>query len=79
MSYMKDGRAGRWAAREFETEAEDGKLHFQEWTDFEDEFRKEFTLLNEEVDAVNVLETASDAAVRVGPVLTGFSRTVNWT
>ncbi len=59
MSYMKDGRAGRWAAREFESEAADGKLRFQEWTDFEDEFRKEFTPLNEEVDAVNILETVT--------------------
>jgi hypothetical protein len=59
MSYMKDGRAARWAAREFEIEAADGQLRFESWADFEDEFRKEFTPLNEEVDAVNMLETAT--------------------
>lgn len=59
MSYMKDGRAGRWAAREFESEAADGKLRFREWTNFEHEFRKEFTLLNEEVEAINILETVA--------------------
>ena len=59
MSYMKAGRAGRWAAREFELEAEKGKLRFREWSDFEDEFRKDFTPLNEEVEAVNILETSA--------------------
>lgn len=59
MSYMKDGRAGRWAARQFETEVIEGALPFQEWIDFEEAFRKEFTPLNEEVDAVNILETTA--------------------
>jgi len=59
MSYMKAGRAGRWAAREFELESETGKLRFREWADFEDEFRKDFTPLNEEVEAVNILETSA--------------------
>ena len=59
MSYMKAGRAGRWAAREFELESEKGKLRFREWSDFEDEFRKDFTPLNEEVEAVNILETSA--------------------
>ena len=59
MSYMKAGRASRWAAREFEWESETGKLRFREWSDFEDEFRKDFTPLNEEVEAVNILETSA--------------------
>jgi len=59
MSYMKDGRAGRWAARQFKTEVIEGMLPFQEWIDFEEAFRKEFTPLNEEVDAVNILETTA--------------------
>jgi hypothetical protein len=59
MSYMKDGRAAHWAAREFEIEVADGQLRFESWADFEDEFCKEFTPLNEEVDAVNMLETAA--------------------
>ena len=59
MSYMKTSRAGRWAAREFELEAEKGKLRFRKWPDFEDEFRKGFTPLNEEAEAVNILETSA--------------------
>src|SRR6266700_2539879 len=57
MSFMKDGRAARWAAREFELEATNGLLRFDNWAHFEKEFRKEFTPLNKEADAVNVLET----------------------
>ncbi len=56
---MKDGRAARWAAREFELEATNGLLRFDDWAHFEKEFRKEFTPLNKEVDAVNVLETSA--------------------
>jgi hypothetical protein len=37
----------------------EGALPFQEWIDFEEAFRKEFTPLNEEVDAVNILETTA--------------------
>ncbi len=59
MSFMKDGRAARWAAREFELEATNGLLRFDDWAHFEKEFRKEFTPLNKEVDAVNVLETSA--------------------
>jgi hypothetical protein len=59
MSYMKSGRAGRWATREFEYEAasQAGRLRFLDWVDFEDEFRKDFLPLNAEATAVNVLET----------------------
>jgi hypothetical protein len=44
MSYMKSGRAGHWAAREFDYEAasRDGRLRFLDWVDFEDEFCKDF-------------------------------------
>ena len=61
MSYMKSGRAGRWASREFEAEAaaEDGRLRFIDWLDFEEEFRKDFTPLDAEATAVNTLETSS--------------------
>lgn len=59
MSYMKDGRAARWAAREFEQEVADGELRFIDWADFEEKFSEEFTPLNREVDAVNVLETSA--------------------
>jgi len=56
MSYMNTGHAGRWAAREFETEARKGRLHFLDWLDFEEEFKKDFLPLNAEAAAVNALE-----------------------
>jgi hypothetical protein len=61
LSYMKSGRAGRWAAREFEYEAksESNNLRFLDWVDFEQQFRKDFTPLNEEATAINVLETTA--------------------
>ena len=59
MSFMKTGRAGRWATREFEQEARDGQLRFIDWMDFEDEFRKDFLPLNSEATAINILEGTS--------------------
>jgi hypothetical protein len=61
MSYMKCGRAGHWAAREFEYEAasRDGRLRFLDWVDFKDEFCKDFLPLNVEATAVNMLETST--------------------
>ena len=58
---MKSGRAGRWAAREFEYEAKSDPRHlrFLDWVDFEQQFRKDFTPLDEEATAINVLETAA--------------------
>jgi len=59
MSYMKAGRAGRWATREFEVEAKKGRFRFLDWSDFEDEFRKDFLPLDSEATAINVLETTT--------------------
>jgi len=59
MSYMKSGRAGRWATREFEQEAQEGHFRFLDWLDFEEEFRKDFLPLNSEATAVNILETTA--------------------
>ena len=59
MSYMKSGRAGRWATREFELETKIGSLRFTDWIDFEDEFRKDFLPLDSEATAINILETNS--------------------
>jgi len=56
MSYMKSGRAGRWATREFELEVRIGSLRFTDWFDFEDEFRKDFLPLDSEATAINILE-----------------------
>jgi hypothetical protein len=57
LSYMKFGRAGRWATREFEAEARNGRFRFLDWLDFEEEFRKDFWPLNAEAAATNTLET----------------------
>jgi hypothetical protein len=53
--------ARRWAAREFEYEAKSKpkNLRFLDWVDFEREFRKDFTPLDEEATAINVLETTA--------------------
>jgi hypothetical protein len=61
MSYMKSGQASHWATREFEYEAasRDGRLHFLNWVNFEDEFHKDFLPLNVEAAAVNVLEMSA--------------------
>jgi len=37
MSYMKTGRANRWATRNFEQEAKTGHLRFIDWLDFKEE------------------------------------------
>jgi hypothetical protein len=59
MSYMKTGRASRWATREFEAEVKSGRLRFLDWQDFEEEFRKDFLPLDAEAAAVNALETTT--------------------
>jgi len=40
----------------FETEAHNGRLHFLDWLNFEEEFWKNFLPLNSEAAAVNALE-----------------------
>jgi len=59
MSYMKTGRANRWATCEFEQEAKNSHLRFIDWLDFEEEFRKDFMPLDSESAAINVLETTA--------------------
>lgn len=56
MSYMNRGRASKWVSRMLDQEALLGQLQFQDWMDFEDEFKKNFTPINSEAGAVNVLE-----------------------
>jgi len=59
MSYMKTGHANCWVTREFEQEAKTSHLHFIDWLDFKEEFRKDFMPLNLESTAINVLETTA--------------------
>jgi hypothetical protein len=57
MSYMKSGRAARWADRVFRYEhSNPGVFRFLDWEDFQGEFKKEFTPANSEASAVNKLE-----------------------
>ena len=57
MSYMKSGRAARWADRVFRYEhSNPGLSRFLDWEDFRGEFKKEFTPANSEANAVNKLE-----------------------
>ena len=59
MSYMKTGCAAQWAVREFELKAKEGHLCFVDRLDFKEEFRKDFTPLDAESTAINMLETTS--------------------
>ncbi|HEX9430181.1 MAG TPA: hypothetical protein VF944_07355, partial [Candidatus Bathyarchaeia archaeon] len=59
MSYMKSGRANRWATREFESETKSGHLRFIDWIDFKEEFQKDFLPLDAEAAAMNTLETST--------------------
>src|SRR6266545_4296072 len=59
MSYMKIGCANCWATHEFKLETKTSHLHFIDWLDFEEEFRKDFLLLDAEATAINTLETST--------------------
>ena len=56
------GKLGVGAEGERKTQMEAakvGRLHFLDWLDFEDEFQKNFMLLDSEAAAINVLETTA--------------------
>ena len=58
LSYMKSGRAAKWAARVFRFQEEnEGYSKFLDWDDFKTEFRKEFCPANSEAAAINKLES----------------------
>src|SRR6266545_5876230 len=59
MSYMKTGCANHWATHKFELKTKTGHLHFIDWLNFKEEFRKDFLPLNTEATAVNTLETST--------------------
>lgn len=59
ISYMKSGRAAKWAARVFKYEEEENAPRFLDWSDFKDEFRKEFCPAHADVAAINKLESTS--------------------
>jgi len=59
MSHMTTGRAGRWATRELDREARNGRFRFPDWSAFSEEFRRDFLPLHFEAIAVNALETTA--------------------
>ena len=59
MTYMKAGRAARWAQSVMRREEESGNEEFEDWEAFETEFRKQFTPANAEATAINILEGTS--------------------
>ena len=62
MSYMKSGRAAKWAARIFRWEElpeNSGYPKFADWDDFRSEFKKEFTPAHVDSLAINRLESAA--------------------
>lgn len=62
MSYMKTGRAQKWAARVFRWESLEENINqtrFLDWEDFRDEFRKEFTPAHADAIAINRLESSA--------------------
>src|SRR6266542_3006394 len=56
MSLMTSGRGARWAAREFDREAQNGCFRFPDWSAFSEEFREGFLPLHFEAIAANALE-----------------------
>ena len=60
LSYMKSGRAAKWAARVFKWEEDNAGNHkFLDWDDFKSEFRKEFCPANSDAAAINKLESTA--------------------
>jgi hypothetical protein len=60
MSYMKTGRAQKWTDRMFQWEQQNpGSNKFFGWSDFVDEFKKDFTPAHADTLAVNRLETSA--------------------
>ena len=59
LSYMKSGRAAKWAARVFKWEEDNEAAKFLDWDDFKSEFRKEFCPAHSDVAAINKLESVA--------------------
>ena len=60
LSYMKSGRAAKWAACIFRWEEENkGYIKFLDWDNFKSEFWKEFCPANSDAVAINKLESTA--------------------
>jgi len=56
LTFFKDGRAAKWSENLFCQEADTGIFPIRSWTNFEQQFRSQFFLVNTEADAINTLE-----------------------
>jgi len=56
LTFFKDGHAAKWSENLFHQEANTSIFPIQSWTDFEQQFRSQFFLVNAEADAINTLE-----------------------
>jgi hypothetical protein len=60
LSYLKSGRAAKWAARVFRWEEDNRGFHkFLDWDNFHDEFKAEFCPANTDIAAINRLESVA--------------------
>ena len=60
LSYMKSGRAAKWADRIFKWEEDnEGYSKFLDWNEFWTEFRKDFCPAHSDVAALNKLESTT--------------------
>jgi len=59
LAFFKDGRAAKWSKNFFCQEADTGIFLIQSWTDFKQQFRSQFFLVNTEADVINTLEGSS--------------------
>jgi len=59
LTFFKNGRTAKWSENLFCQEADTGIFPIQSWTNFEQQFRSQFFLVNAEADAINTLEGSS--------------------
>ena len=60
LSYMKSGRAAKWAEQVFHWEEKNsGYLKFLDWDEFHNEFQKDFCPAHPDVVAINKLESTT--------------------
>ena len=56
LAFFKDGYATKWSENLFRQEADTGIFPIRSWTNFKQQFRSQFFLVNAEADAINTLE-----------------------
>jgi len=59
LAFFKDGCATKWSENLFHQEVDTGIFPIRSWTNFKQQFRSQFFLVNMEADAINTLEGSS--------------------